>query len=278
MMMKNLIKALWFILAVAWPSIVMAAPSTNSPQWTTTTDPNKIWNKVCIESPQTETKCANVPITIIDDGYACSSITWKTVIPSNGNVTFTCYSSDATKQHTFAINCGNGITKTWVWTSSFSYTCHYDDITSLYYVSCIVDEKTPTNPSCNTVLNYGFPDNQCWDWILSWDEECDLWYKPSQVLYQPIEIGDYLDTEHIYPAWSYKWLLCKNCKIISGWNFLYEPAECLYSDTPISVMNNELLPYWWNLWIKKDSQQLTDDESDCHPGYEGKTLLLKDSM
>jgi hypothetical protein len=40
--------------------------------------------------------------------------------------------------------------------------------------------------------------------------------------------------------------------MITGNNFVYDPAECLYSDTPISVMDNEIMPFRWRLWLKDD--------------------------
>ena len=42
--------------------------------------------------------------------------------------------------------------------------------------------------------------------------------------------------------------------MITGNNFVYEPAECLHSDTPISVMENETMPFWWRLRIKDDQR------------------------
>jgi hypothetical protein len=47
--------------------------TNNQPQMVT--DSNTIRNKVCIESPQTETKCDQVKITIADDDFACKSLT-----------------------------------------------------------------------------------------------------------------------------------------------------------------------------------------------------------
>jgi hypothetical protein len=155
MMMKNLIKTLGFILAVAWPSIAIAAPRTDQPQWNTNTDPNVIRNRVCIESPQTETKCDQVKITIEDDGYACESLTSSgsivilTWTNNQWKMKFTCTASDS-NPHTIYIDCGNWRWDTWYNTPSFTYNCTYwaSDEWQSFAASCIVDWKKPTNPAC----------------------------------------------------------------------------------------------------------------------------------
>lgn len=261
MMMKNLIKTLGFILAVAWPSIAIAAPRTDQPQWNTNTDPNVIRNRVCIESPQTETKCGQVKITIEDDGYACESITSSGSIVELGtnnqwHMRFTCTASDS-NPHTIYIDCWNWRWDTWYNTPSFTYNCTYwanDEWLSLA-ASCIVDWEEPTNPACikNIWINPGL----YWDCgngtIEAW-EDCDLkWNEWESIL-----ITDYLDYAGTIRAGQFEWNYCKNCKMITGNNFVYEPAECLYSDTPISVMENEIIPFWWRLWLK-DNQLVWDN-------------------
>jgi hypothetical protein len=48
-------------------------------------------------------------------------------------------------------------------------------------------------------------------------------------------------------------------------------------------MNNEVLPYWWRLWIK-DTQRVVDDDDYCGEHYQGKTstnditILKENSM
>lgn len=285
MMMKNLIKTLWFILAIAWPSVVMAAPSTEQPQ----TISENIPNTACIEREWNHKVCS----TAIISPYACLSIT------SSGNkieisetthqwkMKFTCEASDNTKPHNFYISCGN-----WEGSGghrdagqSFSYTCKYDegDLWSSYNVSCYVDETNyeleNTNPACIKNVNIGnlIPLKVCWNWLLEDGEECDLWRKPTQVSGNIQPIGKYLDKSGTQLAWEYEWMRCKSCKIIDKTgHYIYEPAECLRVDTPISVMNNELLPYRRSLYIK-DAK--VGDKDSCNSNYgEKKTLLREDTM
>lgn len=254
MMMKNLIKTFWFILAIAWPSVVMA---------TSTTLPGSIINTACIQRNWNEA-CDSADIST----YACLSITWNhNEIPSNWNVEFTCRASDNTIWHDFEINCGNG----GVWTGyraagvAFKYTCHYSSATTPYTVSCLVDgETSQINPACTTTLGYWIPENDCWDGVLDDWEHCDLWWAYNQM----VECSDSSCTS----AWDSKYY-CLNCAIVYRWNFVYEPAECRYSDTPISVMNNEIVPYWWKLY-DKNTQTVTSNTNDCYEGYEWNTLLL----
>ena len=284
MMMKKLIATLWFILAVAWPSVAMA-----------TNTPDLIHNKVCISVlPQIE-KCAEVDIYYWSQTYACQSITSSGSIVKldkygNWSMTFTCEASDGGK-HDFKIDCKN-----WhIWSasnvSSYSYTCDYWSQHSwqVFDVSCIVDGEEEINPACikEIWVDYGLY-WRCWNWIIEAGEECDVWNNPNYN-WSSLEILGYLDYFWNVWAWQFanKWYYCKNCKIISGGNYVYEPAECLYTDTPISIMNNEILPYWWRLWINGDSQVVASDDYCKNVQYDesyekwdvkDKTILRKNSM
>lgn len=276
MMMKNLIKTLWFILAVAWPSVAMATTNTDTPQWWTAMSSNIIHNKVCIESEQTPWEhCDVADVTIVDDSYACLSISKSpNLVPSNWNVTITCRASDNTKWHNFRIECGNenGDVLTWyedAW-QSFSRVCHYWDRYTPYNVACYVDDEDPTNPACETSIGYSIPVEPCWNGVVdSSIEQCDLWWKSGQMIpcsdSSCTSVGNFSNDAYY----------CLNCAIVHRGNFVYEPAECRYSDTPISVMNNEVVPYWWKLYDKQ-TQEITSDRSKCKVGYQWKTLLLDD--
>ena len=254
---------------MVWLSVAIAA-RTDLPY-----SSNVIRNTVCIESPQLSgKKCDDADITIVDNQYACLSITWtNTVVPSNGNITFTCRASDATKQHSFKIDCGNGYTKEWAWTSSFTYTCHYNDDTTPYEVACYVDDKYPTNPACETTIGYGIY-WECGNGIIEPGEDCDLkWGYGDSIL-----INNYLDFYKTIQAWQYanNWYYCRNCKLIKEGNFVYDPAECFSTDKPISVMNNEIIPFWWklNVGVTTNNITVTNDRSYCEGRPEDKGTLI----
>lgn len=267
MMMKKLIKTLGFILAVAWPSIVMAAPRTDHPQWGTNLNPNEIRNKVCIESPQTETKCDQVKIIITDDSYACESLvssgsivelTWTN---QRWYMRFTCNASDS-NPHTIKIECGNWDGKEATNVSSLTYNCKYSagDEWDTFNASCLIDWQQNPDPSCikNIWINPGLY-WQCGNGIIEAGESCDLeWDEWESIL-----IWDYLDAQHKINAGQFanNNYRCKNCTIMDGWGFVYNPAECLYSDTPISVMDNEIMPFWWRLWLKDN---VLAGDNECH--------------
>ena len=280
MMMKNLIKTLWFILAVAWPSVAMA----------TSTIQSNIINLACIEVTAPDwtiiQKCDDVEIS----PYTCLSINsnWNVVeldVNNEWKMRFTCYASDTTKpQHSFKIDCGNDTYQTTGATnsSSFSAYCEYwaDDVWRTLDVACYVDDfqmEHSTNPACITKIKIGnpIPLNVCWNWRLEKGEECDLWRKPAQVEGNPKKITQYLDLYNEYPAWDDEGKSCKSCKMINDSGYVYEPAECLAVDSPISVMNEEIIPYWRRLLIEDAT---LGNQEECI-GYEGEnTLLNKDTM
>jgi hypothetical protein len=53
--------------------------------------------------------------------------------------------------------------------------------------------------------------------------------------------------------------------LVNDNGFVYDPAECFSTDKPISVMNNELIPFWWklNVGMTNNNITVTDDKSEC---------------
>jgi len=141
------------------------------------------------------------------------------------------------------------------------------------------------NPACEKNIQLWYGLWECWNWILEIWEDCDLWNDSSlHSINTPMTINTYLDLARTTLAWNDQGKQCKKCKVIDNTgNYVYEPAECLYTDTPISVMEEEIVPYWWKLWIK--DTQVVEDYNACEKAaasYEKtsvddeKTLLLND--
>ena len=217
------------------------------------------WRLTYTEWGEQHTLYDDYDFEVIDDNseYACESLVSSGSIVELGtnnqwNMRFTCTASDS-KPHTIYIDCGNGRWDTWYNSPSFTYNCIYweaDEGSSLV-ATCLVDGEEPTNPACikKIWINPGLYWNCGNGTIEAW-EDCDLWGSE----WQSIIITDFLDAAKTIRAWQFEWNYCKNCKMITGNNFVYEPAECLHSDTPISVMENETMPFWWRLRIKNDQR------------------------
>ena len=258
------------------------------------------WRLTYTEWGQQHTLYDDYDFEVIDDNpeYACESIVSSGSIVELGtnnqwHMRFTCTASDS-KPHTIYIDCGNGRWETWYNTSSFSYNCTYweaDEWSSLV-ATCLVDGEEPTNPACTKKIwiNPGLYWD-CGNGIIEAWEDCDLWSARwvSEI------ITDYLDAAWTIRAWQFEWNYCKNCKIITGSNFVYEPAECLHSDTPISVMENETMPFWWRLRIKDDqrlvgkngcyqdstyatSEKVSSNNQTSLSPWDKDTILWKDEM
>lgn len=278
MMMKKLITTLGFILAVTWTSCVMAAAIPDTPPEINVAHPaNIIKNEVCIESDRIQWEhCAHVNITVTDDQYACLSIasSWSVVeLNSHGNwsMKFTCRAVDTSTSHNYKIDCGNGQSWTKVnWSSSWSYTCNYwtGDFWKSYDVTCYVDGAVQNNLACIKGITVGYGIFwECWDWVIDPGEDCDFtniqfWVNHS--------IGNWLndgDPKRASDGYNTaNWYYCYNCMLVySGGGFVYEPAECFSTDKPISVMNNEMIPFWWklNVGMTNNNITVTDDKSEC---------------
>ena len=222
---------------------------------------------------QTYTLDDDYDFEVIDDNseFLCESLTSSgsivmlTWTNNQWKMKFTCEASDW-KPHKITIDCGNLYSySTWN-ASSFKQYCTYwaSDEWKSYNVTCYIDdEETQQNPACikNIWINPGLY-WECGNGIIEAGEDCDLKWAE----WQSIIISDWLDYYWTIRAGQHEWDYCKNCKIITGNNFVYEPAECLYSDTPISVMENEIMPFWWRLWLK-DNQVVGDNGCDQDSTY-----------
>lgn len=282
--MKKLFTTLGIIFTVAGSSLVLAA---SDPQlWWNVSSVHIIPNEACIQYTAdwiVQKACDTVNITYHDTSYACLSITSSGSVvelddDGKWSMKFRC-DAVSSGSHSFHIDCGNWLETYDTWTTNWfaTYTCHYTsgDAWKYFTWSCLVDDDSSVNPSCEKTISIDYPVPNCWDGIIKPGEYCDLklGYNESGIIY------DYLDYYGTVTAWQFAnhWYTCLNCMIMTGSNYVYEPAECLYTDTPISVMNNEIMPFWWRLWI--EDAEITDNDDECRNWTNTETTLLwKPSM
>ena len=252
-----------------------------------------ITNTVCMSyttSLSTGEQCMSVTVNydqedILDAQCRLLSSPYGVVIvdeDNEGSMQFTCVTENDLTANEIRINCGNG--QEWVVnaTSSFTYQCDYEYDESwnigdnVYGVQCYVDNTT--NPNCYKSARidewfYGI----CGDGTMDDWEECDLWGNENQ----KTSINNYLDSDRDYSAWRYAndWYYCENCRIREKNNeFVYQPPQCLWTNTTISIMENELMPFRWRLWNRQE--QIVKSNYDCNDinSDEDRTIINKDSM
>jgi len=117
----------------------------------------------------------------------------------------------------------------------------------------------------------------CGDGILDDGEECDLGWDEDE----EDDIDDYLDLDEDYDSdeygnWDY---YCEDCRIRDNDDeFVYQAPQCLVTNTTISVMENELMPFRWRL-RERDNMRLKDNyDCDGVDNDETRTIIDKDSM
>ncbi len=252
-----------------------------------------ITNTVCMEYTTdlwTGEQCMSVVVAYEEEllEAQCSHLSapYSTVIVDedmDGDMEFTCTSVDNVIADEIRINCGNG--EIWISsnpTSSFTYSCNYeyDENGSIndnvYDVNCYVEDNTCE--ACHNAVRvdewfYGV----CGDGLMDSWEECDLWWEEDE----EIDIDDSLASEEYYDAWRYEdaWYYCEDCRIRKSDNtFVYQPAQCLGANVPISVMEDELMPFRWRL-RERDNMRIRDNY-DCEDMDEDetRTIIDKDSM
>jgi len=248
-----------------------------------------ITNTACIEYTSelwNGQVCDDEIIYVWDQNYMCKSIVSSgNVVQTDDdwkwNMKFTCSAKNWINATSIKIDCGNWQSWYKYNSNTFTYTCHYqydEDGENDYTASCIVNWEEPTNPSCekDIMVWYWFYWN-CGNGIIEPGEDCDLWRTTGQI-WRPKLIWEYLDYFSTVDAWDYAndGYYCKNCKILSWWDYVYQPVGCMQTDTPISIMDNEIMPFWWRIWVK-DTQRVVN-EDDCYNYGGDKTLLLEDSM
>lgn len=170
-----------------------------------------------------------------------------------------CTAEEPETQTRYDIDCDNG--------QSFDErtgTCVFDDF-GTYDITCRVDNGPVSNACTQTVVVKEAERLFCGDGIVWVWETCDLW----DGMADGVVIGDYLDDEETLRAWAYRWSICRECSVQD----MPQPA-CSYSDTPISLQEDEFLPFWRD--VERDSSETVRSVSQCDSNDDGK--VIEDSM
>lgn len=215
------------------------------------------------------------------DDVQCSALTspYGVVILDDGlewNMDFTCTTVDGKIADEIKIDCGNGDEWEANATDSFTYNCKYDedDLDKDHEVQCFVNNDT--NDDCNKLIRvdewfYGV----CGDGELDDGEECDYEWKEDDKM----KIGRYLnDKWEKYESDNDEGNYCKWCKIRNNEGYVYQPPQCLWVDTTISVMENELMPFRWRLRERDNLKVRKNYNCEDIDGDEKRTIIDKDSM
>lgn len=209
---------------------------------------------------------------------------WVVIVDEDNewSLEFTCVSEDNVVADEIRIDCGNW--QEWIThnSSSFTYKCEYgydenwniDD--NVYDVQCYVDDHTCEDCHKSARIDQWFY-GICGDGSMDDWEECDLWGDENE----EVDIDNYLDSDRNYSAWRYAndGYYCEDCRIRQNNNeFVYQPPQCLWTNTTISIMENELMPFRWRLWNRQE--QIVRSDYDCEDidNDEDKTIINKDSM
>jgi len=225
-----------------------------------------------------------------EEDALCDYITTGgTIIINDSNQwsrSFTCYSQNEVVADEIVLDCGNGIVRTGYNTSSFTNTCNYVYNQNVwitwntYNVRCYVDNHTRNECQTSVRLDPWYV-GVCGNGIIDAGEECDLWINMN-LIGNWIKIWNYLDLDNNYLAWIYgNWNhYCQECRIreYQTNEFVYQPPQCLGTNTTISLMENELMPFWWRLWERQE--QFVGSNYNCSNinSNESKTYIDKDSM
>ena len=203
---------------------------------------------------------------------------------NDGEMQFTCDTVDSVVADEITINCGNGDIWTAYATSSFIYDCNYeydedgDDADNIYEVVCVVNDNDDVSEDCRSSVRvdewfYGV----CGDGTMDDGEECDLGWNEDE----EIDIDDHLDLDEDYDAGRYEdsGYYCEDCRIReSDDDFVYQIPQCLMTNTTISVMDNELMPFRWRLWDRDNMKVRNNYDCDDVDEDETKTIIDRDSL
>lgn len=125
----------------------------------------------------------------------------------------------------------------------------------------------------------------CGNGILEWNEECDGWYDSylNWGSWDRFLIVNYLDYKRTTLAWddAWQWYYCtQNCKKSRTNDSNYNIPSCLSVDTTISIMENELFPFWWRIWQRDGIKMVNWWNSKTCSNYSTSknTVINRDTM
>ena len=133
-----------------------------------------------------------------------------------------------------------------------------------------------------------YTESDCGDWILQWNEECDGWYDSylNWGSWDRFLIVNYLDYKRTKLAWDYawRWYYCtQSCMLdkVGSEDYAHNIPSCLNVDTAISLMDNEVFPFWWRIW-ERDGIEMVHGwkkATSCNKYSTAKnTVINKDAM
>lgn len=125
----------------------------------------------------------------------------------------------------------------------------------------------------------------CGNGILESNEKCDGWYDRSDRKegdrFYIINYLDYNRTTQADDSIAWKWYYCtKSCELRKTSDSNYNIPSCLNVDTTISIMENELFPFWWRIW-QRDGIRMVNwwSSKSCSSHSTAKnTVINKDTM
>ena len=176
----------------------------------------------------------------------------------DGSLDFSCSATSGLAQ-TISIDCGNGQVFTDYDVESLSVSCDYvgNGEEQIYAVVCEVNGETADDCQQPAIVTPPFLD-YCGDGIMRGYEQCDLGDGA-------VPIDEYLDVEGNVDAGKYGGgnYYCENCAIKTHGVTAYQPPACFNVNTNISVMEDELLPFYWTLDM---NQAETDHDAGAEEG------------
>ena len=124
--------------------------------------------------------------------------------------------------------------------------------------------------------------SNCWNGVLEWNEQCDGWYELSTYDGGVFYILNYLDYKKTTLAWEYannSYYCTKSCKLERLWWDSYNIPSCLNVDTTISIMEWEIFPFWWRIWMRDGIQFVNKNNCKSYTSNsKSDTKINKDSM
>jgi len=195
---------------------------------------------------------------------------WSWSVSDAMENTYTCSTENNFIVNEIVLDCWNGQTWTWSATDVLTRTCVYDAAWS-YDVSCRFKWESLAHEDCrNTFVIEVLPETSlwvCWDGYRQQREDCDFWDYPDGsdlsvtngrlYLHHPTPyLSDDRDLYtcsrcQLYGPWDpgpWEPPESKTCRILfSDWSCLTDQPACFAAVANVSVMKEEIIPFWWDM-------------------------------